>query len=69
MAAPAAPSLAPTVWALLIGADLYMRGNANARKDASGRAVHYHRLRGCVNDVDLVECFLKADVAWKTTTS
>ncbi|KAK3353718.1 caspase domain-containing protein [Lasiosphaeria hispida] len=53
---------APAVvrWALLIGANFYMTGDA--RTDAAGRVVHYHNLRGCVNDIALVECFLKEDV-------
>lgn len=36
--------------------------NGNARQDASGRVVHYPNLGGCVNDVALLECFLKDDV-------
>jgi hypothetical protein len=47
-------------WALLIGADFFMTGNA--RRDDLGNIVHYPNLGGCVNDIDLVECFLKEQV-------
>lgn len=47
-------------WALLVGVNFYMTGNA--RKDDSGRVVHYHSLGGCVNDVALLECFLKDEM-------
>jgi len=34
----------------------------NARTDSSGRTAHYASLGGCVNDVALVECFLKTEL-------
>ncbi len=37
-----------------------MKGSA--RRDGSGHIVHYPSLGGCVNDVALVECFLKDEV-------
>jgi hypothetical protein len=50
----------PRRWALLIGADYYITGNA--RRDSSGIIAHYSSLGGCVNDVALLECFLKAEL-------
>jgi len=47
-------------WALLIGAGYYMSGDA--RKDSSGRVAQYASLGGCVNDVALIECFLKTEL-------
>jgi hypothetical protein len=47
-------------WALLIGADYYMKGVA--RLDESGFVIHYPSLGGCVNDVDLVDCFLRDEI-------
>jgi hypothetical protein len=47
-------------WALLIGVDFYMTGNA--RKDKFGSVIHYPSLRGCVNDIALIECFLKDEI-------
>ncbi len=47
-------------WALLIGADFYFTGCA--RTGESGQVVHYPSLGGCVNDIELVEVFLKDDV-------
>lgn len=56
----AGPSACAQRWALLIGVGYYITGDA--RRESSGRIAHYNSLGGCVNDVALVECFLKTEL-------